>query len=103
MRRCCPWYRTAAHAGDATAISTWRGFDTADAPDTLLEPALHDLAKYNAAKLAAMCVNLASGSGGEPGALPSIFARGMFGSGADYSWGERASAAGAADAVQYIE
>ena len=50
----------ASHAGDATAISTAFGarFGAADAPDALLEPALHDLAKYNAAKLAAMCSNL---------------------------------------------
>ena len=89
----------ASHAGDATAISTAFGarFGAADAPDTLLEPALHDLAKYNAAKLAAMCVNLGVGFGEASRERCESFSReGMFGSGADYRWGT--SAPGAAGA-----
>ena len=66
------------------------------APDTLLEPALHDLAKYNAAKLASMCVNLGVGFGDASRARCLRFARdGMFGSGADYSWGTSTPGAGA--------
>ena len=88
----------ASHAGDATAISTAFGarFDAADAPDALLEPALHDLAKYNAAKLDAICSNLGSGFGDASRERCLRFKReGMFGSGADYRWGVSVPGAGA--------
>ena len=89
----------ASHAGDATAISTAFGarFDAADAPDALLEPALHDLAKYNAAKLDAICSNLGGGFGDASRERCLRFKReGMFGSGADYRWGVRAGRSGCA-------